>query len=285
MKKIKSSAMMVIALVLAFTLVSTASLAGQEITTFQVKDNSLLNADISPSAAIATSKLSEGADFLQRDSAVTWTVDQSAGGFKLTNLGAPSAATDAANKSYVDNATSTQAAGNGLVLSGGSTIDFVTGDGSLLVNPDNATVNRASDGAIGLGSGLKVNTDNTSIEISSNNLRLASGAAGNGLGYSAGVLSIGNTDGTLLINPDNATVNSTLVLLKADYVFAELVNESPDNSTTAFTVDNTINGNKAHVSINGLQQRPTTHYSISGATVTFTDAPKSGDVILVDYMK
>ena len=58
------------------------------------------------------------------------------------------------------------------------------------------------------GSTLNVNVDNTSIEVNADALRIASGAAGSGLGYSAGVLSVNvaNTGG-LEISSDNLQIN------------------------------------------------------------------------------
>lgn len=41
---------------------------------------------------------------IKKDGSVAFTADQSMGGFKLTNVGAPTTGSDAANKSYVDNA-------------------------------------------------------------------------------------------------------------------------------------------------------------------------------------
>jgi hypothetical protein len=68
----------------------------------QIIDGSILNAQISASAAIATSKLAEGADFLKRDGSVAFTANIPAGGFRITNLGAPVGANDAARKADVD---------------------------------------------------------------------------------------------------------------------------------------------------------------------------------------
>lgn len=42
--------------------------------------------------------------FIRKDGTVVFTADESMGGFKLTNVGTPTANTDAANKVYVDNA-------------------------------------------------------------------------------------------------------------------------------------------------------------------------------------
>lgn len=65
--------------------------------------NSIVNADIAAGAAIALSKLAEAV--IQADGGQAFTADQSMGGFKLTNLGTPTAAGDAVSKSYVDNLT------------------------------------------------------------------------------------------------------------------------------------------------------------------------------------
>lgn len=44
----------------------------------------------------------DDADVIKKDGSVAFTADQSMGGSKLTNVGSPSASTDAANKQYVD---------------------------------------------------------------------------------------------------------------------------------------------------------------------------------------
>jgi hypothetical protein len=56
----------------------------------QVKSGTITNAQIASGAAIASTKLA------------TYTADRDAGGFKITNVAAPVASTDAANKAYVD---------------------------------------------------------------------------------------------------------------------------------------------------------------------------------------
>jgi len=71
----------------------------------QIIAATITNAEISGSAAIALSKLAEAV--IQADGGQAFTADQSVGNFKLTNLGTPTAAGDAANKSYVDSVSYT----------------------------------------------------------------------------------------------------------------------------------------------------------------------------------
>lgn len=175
-------------------------------------------------------------------------------------------------------------AGTGLTKTG-STIDFNNADGSLLVNPDNAMVNRDAAGAITLGNGIKVNVDGTNVEISGNAVRLTAASAGAGLtGGAADNLAVGAGTG-ITVNANDVAVNSTTVLFKADFIFGETPNEAPDSVTTAFTVDNTPVANKYEVFLNGLQQRVTTDYTVSGSTFTFTTAPLTGDSIRINYLK
>ena len=57
-----------------------------------------------------------------------------------------------------------------------------------------------------------------------------------------------------------------------------------DNTTTAFTI---VTGHTVHsilVVLNGLVLRPTTDYTVSGTTLTFTSAPGTGDEIDVRYL-
>jgi hypothetical protein len=63
----------------------------------------IVNADIASNAAIATSKLADGANFILKDGSVAMTGALQMGGQKITGLGTPTAGTDAATKAYVDN--------------------------------------------------------------------------------------------------------------------------------------------------------------------------------------
>ena len=54
-----------------------------------------------------------------------------------------------------------------------------------------------------------------------------------------------------------------------------------DGSTVALTITNGHNVNSLIVTENGVVQRPTTDYTVSGTTLTFTSAPASGVIVRV----
>ena len=56
---------------------------------------------------------------------------------------------------------------------------------------------------------------------------------------------------------------------------------SGDDTTTAFTLGQSATTNSVIVTLNGTVQEATNAYSVSGTTLTFTNAPATGDVIQV----
>jgi hypothetical protein len=120
----------------------------------------IVNADIDASAAIASSKLADGANFVKKDGSVAFIADQSLGGFRITNLGAPTTTTDAATKAYVDSVaqglsvkTSVRVATTAnITLSGTQTIDgiaVIAGDRVLVKNQSTTTQNGVYDVSAG----------------------------------------------------------------------------------------------------------------------------------------
>jgi phage-related tail fiber protein len=119
----------------------------------QVLDDTIKNAQINSAAAIATSKLADGADFIKRTGAVPFTADQPMGTHKITGLAPGTLPTDAVNlqqlqgmasgiswKTAVRMASTVNVALTGFV----STIDGVTpndGDRVLLKNQTTASQN------------------------------------------------------------------------------------------------------------------------------------------------
>ena len=67
----------------------------------------------------------------------------------------------------------------------------------------------------------------------------------------------------------------------ADFTVIATQTFNGDNSTVAFTLSEAQTTASCIVSINGVVQLPTTAYAVSGTTLTFTEAPLSGDVIEV----
>jgi hypothetical protein len=378
----------------------------------QIQDATIENAQIAAAAAIDTSKLAEGSDFIQRDGSVAFTADQSMGTNQLTNVGDPVADQDAATRAWVlaqvagisttgaearmastgnlvlsgvqtvdgiagsagdvvlvknqtapaENGLYAQAAGawtrttnadswdevSGLlvvvregstqadtlwlstadsggtlgttainwiqlpgpsdILAGagltrtGQTIDFVAADASLTVGANNAQVARDAAGAVGLsGTGLQVEVDGTSIERSSNAVRIAAGAAGAGLGYAAGVLSTNVDNATVEVSTDALQVKdlgiTTAKLADTSITSGKLgtgarrvVRETPtgavNGSNTTFTLANTPSAGTEEVYLNGILQEPGAgnDYTISGGTITYLTAPLTGDRLRVSYM-
>ena len=59
---------------------------------------------------------------------------------------------------------------------------------------------------------------------------------------------------------------------------------SGDNSTVAFTLNESTTTAGTIVTLNGVVQSPGNAYSVSSTTLTFTEAPKTGDAIEVRYI-
>ena len=129
---------------LADDAVVEAKIADGAVTSAKIADGAIVNADINAAAAIATSKLAEGAEFLKRDGSVVLTADWDLSGGAFTiQVPDPVNAQDVATKSYVDGVSagldpkeSVKAlAASPITLSGEQTVDgvaLVTGDRILV---------------------------------------------------------------------------------------------------------------------------------------------------------
>lgn len=56
-----------------------------------------------------------------------------------------------------------------------------------------------------------------------------------------------------------------------------------NDSNTVFTIASTPVTGSVKVFKNGMRQKVTSDYTISGTTITFVVAPETGDTLLVDY--
>ena len=77
-------------------------MATTQIVQRQIANGAIADAQVQAGAAIASSKLADGANFLKNDGSVALTGTLNANGQLISNVSTPSATTDAANKSYVD---------------------------------------------------------------------------------------------------------------------------------------------------------------------------------------
>ena len=99
----------------------------------------------------------------------------------------------------------------------------------------------------------------------------------------------GQTAVTSLQNADKFLVydNSAAALRKVDFQYVHVAlspttrTATGDGSTTGFTVTSGVTVNTALVFLNGVCQVPTTDYTISSTTLTFTTAPVSADAIQI----
>jgi hypothetical protein len=81
-----------------------------------------------------------------------------------------------------------------------------------------------------------------------------------------------NNTGTALINVDETTIGGTLA---AEYTYSQVF--SGTGSQTAFTLSSAPGAlSNTDVYVSGVHQLPTTNYTLSGTTLTFTTAPPSG---------
>ena len=82
----------------------------------QIIAGTITDTQVSATAAIASSKLADGANFLKKDGTVGMTAAFNMGSFRITSVADPSSAQDAATKNYVD--TNITTAQQGLVPKG-----------------------------------------------------------------------------------------------------------------------------------------------------------------------
>ena len=115
-----------------------------------------------------------------------------------------------------------------------------------------------------------------------------------GYAYDAGTLLgtgtiTGQTEVTSLQNADKFLVydNSAAALRKVDFQYVHVAlspttrTATGDGSTVAFTVTAGTTVDSVLVYLNGVCQVPTTDYTISSTTLTFTTAPVSADAIQI----
>lgn len=235
----------------------------------QIEPLNIVDADIAAGANISTTKLADGANFIQRNGSVAFTNDQSMGGFKLTNLGAPINANDAARLIDVQNAAlgltvkdAVRAATTAnITLSGLLTIDGITvvaGDRVLVKDQTNPVQNGiylaatgawsrspdadqdpelkpntfvfVSEGTLQADTGWMITTNGT-ITIGTTPITWAQFTGAASIVAGAGLTKTGNT-----INV--GTASTSRIVVNADDIDLALVNPTTTGNGYKIIVDN-----------------------------------------------
>lgn len=278
-------------------------MATTQIAQRQIADGAINNAKVQAGAGIVTSKLADGASFIFKDGSVIFTANQSMGGFKLTNLGTPSAnTTDAATTAYVDTAIASL---NSLFDAKGSVRAASTANGTLA----SAFENGDTMDAITLATGDRILLKNqTAPEENGIYVVAASGAPARATdmdnwtevpgAFVAVEIGTANADTIWLCTANQGgTLNTTAItwqqipttagMTSANFVTREVPSGSINGSNVTFTLANTPTAGSEEVFLNGILQDvgAGNDYTISGGTITYLAAPLTGEKLVVNYRK
>lgn len=268
----------------------------------QIADGAINDAKVAAGAAIATTKLADGANFIKKDGSVAMTGALNMGSQLITNVLTPSAGTDAANKNYVDTAITSV---TGLFTSKGTVRVATTIDGTL----SSAFANGQTIDGVTLVTGNRILIKNQSAPAENGIYTVnASGAptratdmdvwsevAGAWVTVQEGTT---NADTVWLSTAnDGGTLNTTAItwtnpitsggLTASNFVDKEVPSGSINGSNTAYTLANTPVAGSEHVYLNGVLQESGAgnDYTITGASITMLTAPLTGEKLRVSYRK
>jgi hypothetical protein len=85
--------------------------------------------------------------------------------------------------------------------------------------------------------------------------------------------------------PYSLITGAPAALTSSNFVFGEVPSGTVNSSNVTFTLANTPTSGTVRIFQNGLRDKITIDYTISGSTITFTTAPSTGDLLLIDYLK
>lgn len=270
-----------------------------ELRTRQIADSAITNAKVAADAAIATSKLGEGADFLKRAGTVALTGNLPAGNNKITGLGAPTAGSnDAARIIDIENAIANL---NSI---------FKTKPNARAATT--ANINLSSPGATHDTIALNINeilfvrvqTDNTQNGLYTFNgaavpltriLQMDSWAEIPGAFFAVEEgatfsdtlwLCTANQGGTLGITPvPFQQIPSTAGLAQSNFPAPEVPSGAINGSNVTFTLSATPFANSQDLYLNGqlLFVGAGEDYTITGSTITLAVAPLAGERLVCRY--
>lgn len=264
-----------------------------------IADQAITNAKVNNSAAIATSKLADAANFILRGGSVAFTADQSMGNNKLTNLATPSTGTDATTKSYVDSLYDTIPRFFTFKQARARTTGNIT-----ISNPGTDTFDGVT---LSTGEVLFAAAQSAAAEIglytfngsSSALTRHASMDTWTDVYGALVVVQEGTAHADtawLFTNNQGGTLGTTAVTFQAfgtggglttsNFVYNETPSGSINGSNTSFSLANTPTAGTVRLILNGLELLAGGNdYTISGTSITMTTAPLTGEWMRAHYMK
>jgi hypothetical protein len=277
-------------------------MATTQIVQRQIADGAINDAKVQAGAAIATSKLADGANFIKKDGSVAMTGALDMGSQLITNVSTPSAGTDAANKNYVDTAISSL---NSLFDSKGSVRVATTVAGTLATSFENGDT---IDGVV-LATGDRILIKDQASQAENGIYTVnASGAPTRSTDMNAWTevpgAFVAVEEGTsnadtvwLCTSNQGGTLGTTAItwqqiptsagLSNTNFVDKEIPSGSINGSNTAFTLANTPVIGSEHLYLNGVLQESGAgnDYTISGVNITMLVAPLTGEKLRVSYRK
>jgi len=197
-----------------------------------------------------------------------WFFDYQSGVLHFIGDNLPNGVSFTGKSVYISGGRYTGNIGTGL-----SATDF--GDFTTSGDPQTTLTSAVTNADIGLdpnGTGQVIITGTNALTVpSGTTAQRPSGSTGDiRVNTSTGYLEYYNGSGWQDLAP--SAVSSTLDTFAGD------------DSTTVFTLSTSTSTNDVIITHNGVVQIATTAYSISDTTLTYTEAPKTGDVIEVRYI-
>lgn len=277
-------------------------MATTQIVQRQIADGAINDAKVQAGAAIATSKLADGANFIKKDGSVAMTGALDMGSQLITNVQTPGSGTDAANKNYVDTQIGNL---NSLFDAKGSVRVATTAAGTLASDFENGD---AVDG-VTLATGDRVlikdqasQSENGIYIVNVSGVPTRATDMDNWLevpgAFVAVELGTANADTIWLCTANQGgTLNTTAItwqqiptsagLSNTNFVDKEVPSGAINGANTAYTLANTPIAGSEHIYLNGILQESGAgnDYTISGANITYLTAPLTGDKLRVSYRK
>jgi hypothetical protein len=275
-------------------------MATTQLATRQIQDGAILDQQVGAGAAIATSKLADGANFIKRDGSIAMTGSLNMGSQTITALATPSGANDAANKSYVD----TQIASLNSIFDSKPSAKAATTGNITLSNPATASFDTIT---LTTGDILFVRAQSAPAENGLYTFDTSSTAlvritqmdawaefpgalftVEQGSVYGSTVwfctVAQGGTLGTTAVTFQQVNASG---LTGSNFVDKEAPSGSYNGSNTTFSLAFTPTSGSEHVYLNGSLQEAGAgnDYTISSATITMLTAPTASDKIRVSYRK